>query len=378
MNPYDFVRIAWENPPQRKEPLWHHRLITTGSTYSGRIEVQIEAERPIFLPNPEDIAKKSRDPKRPIPFQYVERGSELTYVIPGSSLKGMIRTVAETLGNGCLTLFDETYEYKHIREKIYEDFGDKIPGAFKHCYQIQRLCVACRIFGMMERGRNAQVFLGKVNISDAYSVDVIPNAPLYTIALMNPKPHHEAFYLDQERRRIAGRKFYFHHDEPMSHSGLQYIPGNREPINRYIQPLGPQSRFHFSINFTNLEPDEFAVLLVALVLRSDMRHKIGYGKPMGLGSVYLSPITLSLTDYVNRYALREHKSENTQKSVLTGKGLEEYIDSHIKKYAPAILKSQAMEDLKRIWQWPPLPGKYQYPDKAWFDRNPVVSIQDTP
>jgi hypothetical protein len=29
--------------------------------------------------------------------------------------------------------------------------------------------------------------------------------------LVEPKPRHEAFYLDMERKRISGRKFYFHH-----------------------------------------------------------------------------------------------------------------------------------------------------------------------
>src|SRR5713226_6766238 len=112
---------------------------------------------------------------------------------------------------------------------------------------------------MMGRGSNAGVFLGKVNISDALSIYVVTHEPAYTQALMNPKPHHEAFYLDPTRQHIAGRKYYFHHTEPDFALGPQ-------AYNRLIHPLNKGTRFQFHVDFTNLEPEEFAVLLLAIQL----------------------------------------------------------------------------------------------------------------
>ncbi len=67
------------------------------------------------------------------------------------------------------------------------------------------------------------------------------------------------------------------------------ITFGRTAANRYIQPIDRDTQFHGQIEFSNLEEDEFAVLMIAVTLEETMRHKIGYGKPMGLGSIYLYP-----------------------------------------------------------------------------------------
>src|SRR5438445_11696919 len=87
--------------------------------------------------------------------------------------------------------------------------------------------------------------------------------------------------------------------KPLSEPGLRLFGGR--PANRFIQPLDYDTRFHFRVDFTGLEADEFDALLLAIALEKEMRHKIGYGKPLGLGSVYLHPTTLTLVDYSTRY-----------------------------------------------------------------------------
>ncbi len=101
MNPYDFVRIDWKRAPERHRPFWHHRL--TGAQqqklYSGHIEVDVFVETPLFVSDPRAI---KGDPKRAAPSIKNAQGQ---YILPGSSLKGLFRTLVETLGKGCLTLF---------------------------------------------------------------------------------------------------------------------------------------------------------------------------------------------------------------------------------------------------------------------------------
>jgi len=70
-----------------------------------------------------------------------------------------------------------------------------------------------------------------------------------------------------------------------------------------IQQAVDAPRFHqqWLPDFTNLEADEFAALMLAVTMRSDMRHKIGYGKPIGLGSIRINATKLRLVDYATRY-----------------------------------------------------------------------------
>lgn len=356
MNPYDFARIDWERPPERHKPIWHHRLTGDQPLYAGSLEVDIYAETPLFLADPRNIPS---DPKKPAQFM---RNAQGEYIIPGSSLKGMLRSVVETLGNGCLTLFDGDYERGQVR------YRGNAPLAFQHCDSNTHLCIACRIFGMLKE-RTGGVFLGKVNIGDACSVPdrVSIYKPIYTAVLVTPQPHHDAFYLDEKKKYIAGRKFYFHHSpdlDPLTAPGPIFFSG--KPANRYIQPLDYDTCFHFRLDFTNLEADELGVLLLAIVLEETMRHKIGYGKPLGLGTIQLAPTRLTLIDYATRYT---QPGTTRGKTVLEETPMWDTIYEHIDTFMQSHLAAFAMEDLRRIWRWPPEPDvEYYYPSKRdWFN-----------
>ena len=367
MNPYDFVRIDWDRPPERRCPIWHHRLGGQAEQrlYSGQLEVDVYAEMPLFIADPRTT---SPDPRKPAQSIQNRQGD---YILPGSSLKGMLRCVVETLGNGCLTLFDGLYE----RNKI--NYKKMIPEAFQHCRDNTDLCIACRIFGMLKE-RTSGVFLGKINIGDAcvYADKIRTYAAIYTKALMEPKPHHASFYLDESRQHIAGRKYYFHHSPDkalLTDNRLVYMAG--KPANRYIQLLDYDTQFHFRIDFTNLEADEFAALLLAITLEKDMRHKIGYGKPLGLGSIYLYPTRLTLVDYASRY---------TQSGAGRGVtvfdengGLWKFINEQLDEFYKHKLVHIAMDDLRRIWRWlPDADVDYYYPSKRdWFDTDESIGMR---
>ncbi len=371
MNPYDFARIDWSKPPERHRPAWHHLLVSRSEQrlYSGRLDVDVYTETPLFIVDPRVV---SPDPRKPAESIKNKQGE---YIVPGSSLKGMLRCVVETLGNGCLTLFDGSYERGG---KI--NYKREVPDNFQRCNDNSQLCIACRIFGMLsERGRG--VFLGKVNIGDArvYPDQVHLYDPIYTKPLMEPKPHHASFYLDKDRKHIAGRKYYFHHSPdypPLTEKGL--IRFGNTPANRYIRPLDYDTKFHFSLDFTNLEADEFAVLLLAIALEKDMRHKIGYGKPLGLGSISLSPTSLTLVDYTKRYT---QPDSERGKQTYAGDALWYLIYEHVDAFNETKLARLAMDDLRRIWRWPPDPDvDYYYPSKRdWFDTEDSIGkrIADT-
>jgi hypothetical protein len=371
MNPYDFARIDWNRPPERRRPVWHHRLVDQQGQrlYTGSLDIDIYAETPLFIADPRSNALDLRKPAQS------SKNKQEEFILPGSSLKGMIRNVVETLGNGCLTLFDGRYE----RGRINYSLERPETKAFLHCRENTKLCIACRIFGMLKEGSQG-VFLGKVNIGDAcvYAEKIQLYKPLYTLALMEPKPHHASFYLDESRQHISGRKYYFHHSpdqEPLTENKQIYMAG--KPANRYIQPLDCDTQFHARVDFTNLEADEFAALLLALTLEKDMRHKLGYGKPMGMGSICITPTHLTLIDYTTRYKRSGERGITTK----SAEDLWSYIDKQLIPFYEKDLLQVAMDDLRRIWRWPPDPkADYYYPSKRdWFDTEESIGkrIADT-
>ncbi|MGI9061249.1 MAG: RAMP superfamily CRISPR-associated protein [Ktedonobacteraceae bacterium] len=360
MNPYDFARIDWSKPPERHKPTWHHKLVKADTRlFSGSLDMDIYAETPLFIAN---SGVAPTDPTRPAQSMQNQQGA---FIIPGSSLKGMVRSVVETLGNGCLTLYDGEYEGHRVH------YQERVLKSFQPCRDATNLCLACRTFGMLKGG---DIFLGKVNIGDAvsYPDKAYKYDPLYTAVLVEPKPRHEEFYLDEKKQHISGRKFYFHHSpgQLLTEKQLIYFGRNQILANRYIQPLDIESSFHFRVDFTNLEPDEFGVLLLALTLEDEMRHKIGYGKPMGLGSVELRPLRLTLVDYSTRYTSYGQPGAKGGKTLYEGDTIwTEVLYEHIDTFIEQHLSRIAMDDLSRIWRWSPDPNAdYYYPSKRdWFD-----------
>lgn len=372
MNPYDFVPLDLSQPPEQRKPIWHHVLTPDaaqpGKLYSGYLYLDIKAETPLFIRDPDSPVQDPRHPGQHI------RNKQGETIIPGPSIKGLVRSVVETLCRGCLT----GYEGKHI---LYH-----APAPFSPCQDNTRLCISCRLFGMMARQRNAQVFLGKVSAEDAlvYKDTHKLYEPIYTAVLAEPKPRHRAFYLNPQGV-IAGRKFYFHQDEPRTVERLVPIrtsPG--EYRNQYIQPLRSGTWFSARLNFSRLESDEFAALLLALTLETDMRHKLGYGKPIGLGSISIEVAEMCLVDYAARYTNFRAGSSNgitsyelSAMQTLLGEQMASF-DEQLHAAWKRFSAQQALRHLHEIWEWPPDPSvEYSYPSKGWFESNKQARIAAT-
>ncbi len=347
MNPYDFVPIDWHIPPERHCPSPHDRF----DGVSGKIEGTITAETPLFI---------FRSPKKNSGAEPFISNALNQHIIPGSSLKGLFRNLVETIGNGCFLVFDEDYEYDKERKKYTVKYGNKLLSKFKKCSTAD-LCIACRMFGTIQGS-----ILGKISFNDAEEVNICDHRTVYTIALMEPKPRHQAFYLEPNRQHIAGRKFYFH--QP---SGIQ-AENQKTKYNQYIKPIDKGSLFSFSVQFTNLEDAELQTLLYALVLEPEMRHKIGYGKPAGLGSVRFEITKLKMIDYACRYRANQ--------------GITEYVGNELASYLATELQpfkdnttSLTLNALRRIWRWDSDDTTtYRYPVQSWFSANPAAPISKSP
>lgn len=351
MNPYDFV--PYPNGVPREQPTF--RDVFDG--HSGRLTCELEALAPVLIMDPGHRAGPTREELG----TFITSGGEAQYVIPGTSLKGMLRSVAEVLSDSCVNTF------------AFKKTGHLVPQSMRSCQHNTHLCPACSTFGFLDRG---EVLQGHVKISEATLVSAaVPMDPVQLVPLSTPDPRHQAFY--GTSNNPAGRKFYFHHNT-LSTASSQ----NDRDRGPWVAPLNKGVKFQFSVDFENLR-DAYLDLLVAALTLSDaaplgnktvpVRHKLGYGKPAGMGSV-----AVKVTRVVLRSAGRYQSFKHTLDSLAEGT---EELKSWVKEKQDRYFSnpSRPTAALIRILQYPPIEGQtYQYPTFEWFKANSQAPLSETP
>jgi CRISPR-associated protein (TIGR03986 family) len=317
---------------------------------SGHLEGTITALTPLFIPGNMD-----KDVRQ---FRRNRHGNP---ILPGSSLKGLMRSLLETIGPGCWWLLDR-------------DHQDKLPPDFRQCRDLRSLCPACRMFGMMQTGRDAPMLEGHVRFNDGVCRAPVLREPMYTPILSNPKPRHTIWYFAAAGGRPTGRKFYYHQAAVAAESGLRTTRRHELAQNVLIAPLDVGSRFDFTADFESVEEDDLRLLLYALVLEEGMRHKIGYAKPAGLGSIEIRLTRLQVRDMAKRYVKGGQLGGG---AVLEGEALAAYLNEQVSA-ACSVITAETLEDLRRIWAWLPRNVSYQYPTQEWFKNNPQAPLNQAP
>lgn len=354
-NPYRMIPIR--DAIAREKPTTDEKFVGR----SGVISCTIENLTPLFIGgNPfmksTFLARQSRP------------------VIPGSSIKGMVRSLAEIVGGGCSVTNPEG--------KAGKRYHDLPPAGYRACKDNGDLCITCRMFGMMGRGKNATVHKGNISIGDGIARETTFNKVSLHVLLMSKKEGlHTSFYETPQAKKLDGlcRKAYFH--QPHRVDSLQPIP---QAIQRMMQEdirtvdaLLPGHHFDFDVQFTNLKEKELRLLFYTLALeeevevkigeeclklRGPMRHKIGLAKPLGMGSCHISIRNLILLpDGIERFS---SLNEMHQKSY-NDDALQEYITQTI---LPIVNdKCLTMEQLRKMMVWDVSdPRTFKYPDYNWF------------
>jgi hypothetical protein len=112
-----------------------------------------------------------------------------------------------------------------------------------------------------------------------------------------------------EPGELAGRKFYLDRPDVDARPWADPSPANRcnERSALALETSRPGRRFRFTVNFRDLDREELAALLLALAVNqlADLAggeheggycSKLGYGRPLGLGSVQITADSLRLLD----------------------------------------------------------------------------------
>lgn len=361
MNPYDFVRIDWNAGVERHSPTAHDHF----EGISGLIDGKITVLTPLFIRDPRGAKGQSGA----LPFARNQNGRG-EHIIPGSTLKGAIRSLVEVISPGCFLLFDRAYSERSWPTSV--NYSSKLDREFRRCKHPARLCSACRMFGVLVESRDSDTgeafsWAGNVGFEDGNISRLVKMVPVYTPNLLKPRSYHEPWYLSGDRMKLAGRKFYFHQDPDRL-----YLKSRLQNYGQYVEPVGIDSTFTFSARFENLSQDDFSLLLYALALEKGMRHKIGYAKPAGLGSVEIALTRIETIDMQRRYT-----SPDGGKTVYEGDALQTYVGTQTQRFTTD-RTSITLNDLRRIWQWPPPQGvKYGYPTPDWFNNNRTAPISAT-
>ncbi|MEW6296067.1 MAG: RAMP superfamily CRISPR-associated protein [Candidatus Diapherotrites archaeon] len=371
-NPYRLVpvRLTTRDYPKRQAPNTHERF--TGK--NGILHCTLENLTLLFIPDHHNNSQFCH--------RKMEDGERL--IIPGSSLKGMLRSLAELVGGGC---FSTCPDERKKQKKGVPLYCLKLPQEYKPCQEARNLCVTCRIFGMMEREEQSRVHQGQVNISDA-----VIKEPLDTwqtqecqALLEGPKPTHTAFYTTPTTGKADGlaRKMYFHQPRGR-HSVLEVppdIPQKHKDKIRTINALKPGHKFDFQVSFANLQEEELGLLVYVLALENSeqdqrtkkigdegptlhgpMRHKLGLGKPLGMGSC---AITVNRLSYLSPAHRRLESSQAIVPTQYEGAALTTEIRRLTREFV--VDNSVTMQHLRKMMVWDESdPRDFRYPRFLWF------------
>ncbi|MCA9943177.1 MAG: TIGR03986 family CRISPR-associated RAMP protein [Anaerolineales bacterium] len=193
------------------------------------------------------------------------------------------------------------------------------------------------IFGWVEDTSDPGIGLkgqraGRVFFSDAHCLPGQDNVwykqdPIVPHVLSGPKSTTFQHYLVQDGRagqnghHPDSKKDLAHYGTPPGETQIRgykqyWHKGNNPDIEAsaaerqhptqltQISPVREGVRFRFKVYFENLRPEELGLLWWTLALPGEegklYRHKLGMGKPMGMGSIAITP-TLFVTDRQARY-----------------------------------------------------------------------------
>lgn len=206
---------------------------------------------------------------------------------------------------------------------------------------------------------NEKTFAGRVFFEDARlhpgQTDVLMGEATPKI-LSSPKPTTFQHYLTQNsddirqlnhyntNALIRGNKLYWHK------SGDNWQETDEAAITQHqtqytkINPVRPNVKFTGRIRFENLSDVELGALLFSLDLPKGCFHKLGMGKPLGLGSVKIIP-KLFLSDRKQRYSdfLAEFDLQESQQISRLKQKFELYICEALREQ-----NVHALWDLKRL------------------------------
>ncbi len=311
----------------------------------GRITCSIFLETPLVIGashepigKAPDYGQEDKRQKKVIPYKY--KGQ---YAIPANSLRGMVSSIAEAISQSALRVLEDkplsARDYPNPKVPLgttYDYFSpDLLPlterrrkdGTENGSGKPPLLTPAEILFGVVEEGRDealsAIALKSRLRFHDALPKDganITIGKEITLKILATPKPPAPAMYfvdsrnseffikkteLDHTIHQPRGRKIYLHHQQSVEESAKSWeTKGNRQDHQKMkCTPIEAKQSFYFHIDFENLTSAELTLVRTSLSPDPNFRHRLGLGKPLGLGSIR---VNIEKTDFhcpIARYNL---------------------------------------------------------------------------
>ena len=257
------------------------------------------------------------------------------------------------------------------------------------CQNRKKLCSACNLFGMARE----EAVGGRVRITDARAIGEVKwqkNVKLKTLAM--PRYSYWPFYAktnsfkyptdyESPEVEIRGRKYYWHipesaHNKDIYRDLRQGKDVNQNMQSGYFNLADTGSGFEFRIYYneiTTVQLDElkWTLCLGENQLNGNLCHKLGRGKPLGLGSVKVCIINQTERKLSPEYHLEiENNLEKLggmlHKQYKSVKEIQRISDFNImenrKVEYPMILCPESMQESDRV-------KKNDLASHNWFSEN---------
>ncbi len=316
--PYEFIPFL--EKPEVEKYSSHNKVAE--NTYSGKLKLRITTLSPLHIGS----KQQDYDQTGNVLKKQIRRNGNL--IIPGSSLKGAVRSIAEAISYSCAA------------ESPFQELKSLLPRENRvACSNIHQrgLCMACSIFGM---ANNKEGYKGKVAFGEFawkkgnLSRQMIPvlESPFknypdnHDVFGSSDKSHYgnerlyyckaceagdcqtcskEKFFQCKER---AGRK------REMGFRGRKFYSTGREISPESVREDGKENCFEMvdsesvfegELVFQNLKKEEGKLLSYALDIGHHFTMKLGYGKPLGYGKIKVDLIGAESME--SRYGLQGMK-----------------------------------------------------------------------
>ena len=263
VEPKPFVWIKLPEKIERVTPEFHH----TFKGYTGRFELTMEVVSE-YLHVGSGLIELDESYSPPKAYYSFARCND-QMVIPGTSVKGAIRSIVEAISASCVS------QYRGI---------ERLPRRYQPCEKVKprqekaaQLCPACRLFGTTG-------YRGRAYFSDAILQGKVKSEIVKIAELWSPR-----------RIRVA-RKFY-------EVKTFQKLDDRPQRGYRFVEAVPKGTKFSLTLTFENASSSEMGLLMRALgweLLRGGeikvdaFTPKLGGAKPRCFGAVCFRPQKLFL------------------------------------------------------------------------------------
>lgn len=395
--PFDFVPFSNESPLLQNKDQWEN--INRGNLLSGHIKYEITVKTPLHI-----VGAQNKNPQQEIIFSsFLRRNSKP--VIPGSGIKGMLRSFMEALTNSWVSQVTE--EYRREKGRAYgfnaiaktgiskDVIGPTIPEKFHPMIKDGAIDLTSFIFGAVIEGSSKDnafpsrfIFEDIIideNFLDENEIELpdVPGEPF----MGGPKPRINNWWyfrpqgISKKEVRIGGsvhkntdfmgneywgRKFFYHQkpenvlkwyadNTKWPHLTQRKKGNNIIVLKNYrsypVEIIKENSVMKGRIFFEKIPPTLLGLFILSLCPK-DMAHKLGYGQAFGLGSIQiqLSKMCIHQND---GFDIDEQDCKLDPK-VLTHSWYDKYVDKVALKWLMRILSYDEafIKDPSNIFTYP--------------------------